>query len=82
MLKEILIYLGVAIVFLVILKIFKIKWKFIISLLINILVGGIVLFLVNYIPGVTLEINALNALFVGILGVPAVIILLIYYFVK
>lgn len=80
--NEILIYICVAIVFLFVLKVFKVKWRFIFSLLFNILVGGLLLYLVNYIPGINLELNIVNSLVVGILGVPGVIILLVLHFIK
>lgn len=82
MFKEILIYAVVAIMFLFFLKFFRIKWKFIFSLLINILVGGVLLFLVNYIPGVNLGINIVNSLVVGIFGVLGVIVLLVLNFIN
>lgn len=82
MIKEILAYLIIAVVLVVILKLIKVKWKVVISLLINTLIGGIVLFLVNYIPFINLEINVINSLFVGVLGVLGVILLLVYNFIR
>lgn len=54
--------------------------KILTRLLINGIIGGIVLFIFNLIGGMfgtTIAINPLNALVVGFLGVPGVILLLI-----
>lgn len=54
--------------------------KVLIKLLINGLIGGIILFVFNLIGGffgLAIMINPLNAIIVGILGVPGVILLLI-----
>ena len=54
----------------------KIVWK----LIINAVIGGITLLLVNFIGGfigVHIGINFLTALIVGILGVPGVVLILI-----
>ena len=54
--------------------------KILIKLLINGLIGGIILFVFNLIGGffgLAIMINPLNAIIVGILGVPGVILLLI-----
>ena len=50
------------------------------KLLINGLIGGVALFLFNFIGGMfgaSIVINPLNALIVGFLGVPGVVLLLI-----
>ena len=80
--KETLILIGAGICLLFFLKLFKIKWKIIISLLINVLIGGIALYFVNYIPGVNLKIDIVSSLVVGLLGLPGVIILLVLYFIN
>ena len=57
--------------------------KIIIKLMVNALVGGIVLFLINLIGanfGLVLDINWITALIVGFLGVPGVVIVLILHF--
>lgn len=54
--------------------------RILIKLVINGIIGGIALFLFNLIGGifgVSLVINPLNAIIVGILGVPGVVLLLI-----
>ena len=54
--------------------------RLLIKLLINGLIGGLVLFLFNLIGGffgLSLAISPLNAVIVGVLGVPGVILLLL-----
>ncbi len=54
--------------------------RLLIKLLINGLIGGVILFLFNLIGGIfglVIAINPLNALIVGILGIPGVVLLLI-----
>lgn len=54
----------------------KILWK----LVVNGLIGGIALILINWVGGFVgmyLPINPINALIVGVLGVPGVLLLLI-----
>ena len=73
-------YISFALVFLImilIFKLFKFKTKTIITLLINILVGGVVLYFINYIPGISIAIDIWKALAVGAFGLPAVIVILV-----
>lgn len=75
--------IGVAILF-VVLKILALPMKIIIKLLINGVVGGVIIFLINLIGanfGFTLTLNWVTALVVGILGVPGVIIVAILQFI-
>lgn len=54
--------------------------KLILRLLLNSVVGGVALMVINFIGmnfGVLIPLNAINALIVGVLGVPGVIMLLI-----
>lgn len=74
-------YAIIAIIVILLLKLFHFKLKTIISMIINIIVGGLVLFLINYIPGIEITINLWKALFVGVFGFPAVVIVVIAYFV-
>jgi len=70
-------------VFLVI-RILKKPIKFIFKMLINTAIGFILLTVFNCfgaIIGFTLTINAVNAILVGILGVPGVILLIIFSFI-
>lgn len=51
-----------------------------IKLIVNGIIGGVVLFLFNLVGGIfglSLAVNPLNAIVVGILGVPGVVLLLI-----
>ena len=78
----ILILLSVLTVLVIVLSIFKVSFKIILKLVINSLVGGIILYLINFIPSISLPITWYNALAVGVFGIPAVIIILIVYFIK
>ena len=54
--------------------------KLILRLLLNSVVGGVALMVINFIGmnfGVLIPLNAINALIVGVLGVPGVVMLLI-----
>lgn len=54
--------------------------KLLIKLLINGIIGGVMLFVFNLIGayfGLSIVVNPLNAIIVGILGVPGVILLLV-----
>ena len=75
-------FIAVLVLF-IILKILALPFKIIIKLMLNALIGGVVLFLLNLIGsnfGLVLDINWLSALIVGFLGVPGVIIVLILQF--
>lgn len=77
------ILIGVAILF-VILKLLALPMKLIIKLVINGLVGGAIIFVINLIGanfGFVLTLNWITALIVGILGVPGVVIVAILQFV-
>ncbi|MEW8973824.1 MAG: pro-sigmaK processing inhibitor BofA family protein [Tissierellaceae bacterium] len=54
--------------------------KILMRLIINGIIGGIILFLFNLlgnIIGISIVINPLNAIIVGVLGIPGVVLLLI-----
>ena len=70
---------GVVILF-VILKVLSMPMKIIIKFLINALVGGIVIYVLDLF-GVGLTLNWITSLIVGFLGVPGVIIVAILQFV-
>ena len=74
---EILYLLVVVVGLWLVIKVFKKPIKFILKMLINTFVGFVVLFLLNLF-GIDIELNLLNALVTGILGLPGVIILLIF----
>lgn len=71
--------IGVAVLF-IILKILSMPMKIIIKFLINALVGGATIYVLNLL-GVGLVLNWITALIVGFLGVPGVIIVAILQFV-
>ena len=76
----ILIYLVGLVLIYVIGMLLVVPLKILIRLLLNGIIGGIVLFgfnLVGGIFGLSLTINPLNAILVGVLGLPGVILLLI-----
>ena len=75
--QGILIILGVILILWLVLKLFKVSFKVIWKLLINALIGGVVLYLLNLIPGISMPINRLTTILTGIFGVPAVIVIFI-----
>ena len=66
-----LIIIGIALLVFVALKLLKVSFKVLWKLLINALVGGVVLWLLNLIPGVDMPINWLTTIATGLCGVPA-----------
>ena len=75
--QGILIILGVILILWLVLKLFKVSFKVIWILLINALIGGVVLYLLYLIPGISMPINWLTTILTGIFGVPAVIVIFI-----
>lgn len=76
---NILAYIFAIIILVAIGKLFLFPIKIIIKLVINAIIGGITLFLVNYIGGfwgLHIAFNIVNAIIVGVLGVPGVMLLL------
>lgn len=76
---NVLAYIFTIILLFVIGKIFLFPIKMLTKLVINAIVGGIILFLVNYIGGfwgLHIAFNIVNAIIVGVLGVPGVVLLL------
>ncbi len=71
--------IGVIVLF-IILKILSMPMKLIIKFLVNALIGGVVLYVLNLF-GVGIVINWITALIVGFLGIPGVIIVAILQFV-
>ena len=71
--------IGVIVLF-IILKILSMPMKLIIQFLVNALIGGVVLYVLNLF-GVGIVINWITALIVGFLGIPGVIIVAILQFV-
>lgn len=75
--QGILVMLGVILATWVLLKLFKVSFKIIWKLLVNALIGGLVLFVLNFIPGVNMPINWLTTILTGLFGVPAVLVIFI-----
>ena len=79
-----LVFVGAVVAVFIILKILAWPIKKIIKILINIGIGAVLLFIVNYIGGnfgFNIPINWVSALVVGILGIPGVVILAILQFI-
>ena len=75
--QGILVILGVILAAWVLLELFKVSFKIIWKLLVNALIGGLVLFVLNFIPGVNMPINWLTTILTGLFGVPAVLVIFI-----
>lgn len=81
---EYLVFIGAIVAVFIILKILAWPIKKIIKMVINIVLGGLLLILVNYIGanfGFKIPLNWITALVVGILGIPGLIILAILQFI-
>ena len=79
-LNSAIIFLACLIVIIIIGKIFYVPLKHIVKLLINSLLGGLVIYIVNVIGasfGFHIGLNTVTAIFVGILGVPGVVVLVL-----
>jgi inhibitor of the pro-sigma K processing machinery len=79
-LNSIIVYLACLIVIILIGKIFYIPLKHIIKLIINSLLGGVLIYIVNIIGAsfnFHIGLNVGTAIFTGILGVPGVIVLIL-----
>lgn len=75
--EYILITCIVIIVLFIVLKLFRVSFKWIMKILLNAIVGGVLLYLINLIPNVNLPINWVTSIAVGIFGVPALLVILI-----
>lgn len=76
----ILIYIGCLIGIIIIGKIFIVPIKFIVKLLINSVIGVILLYVINLVGamwGLHIGINFITAIFVGILGIPGAVLLMV-----
>lgn len=79
-LNTIIVYLACLIVIIIVGKIFYVPLKHIIKLLINSILGGVLIYIVNSVGssfGFHIGLNIGTALFAGILGVPGVIVLIL-----
>ncbi|MBQ9298082.1 MAG: pro-sigmaK processing inhibitor BofA family protein [Clostridia bacterium] len=76
-------FIGAVLVVFVVLKLLSAPLKLIIKLVLNGVIGGLIIFLINWIGagfGFTLPLEWWSAILVGLLGVPGVIILVILHF--
>ncbi|MBR1884031.1 MAG: pro-sigmaK processing inhibitor BofA family protein [Clostridia bacterium] len=81
---EYLIFVACIVAVVIIAKIFSWPFKLLIKLVVNILLGGIMLFALNFLGamiGITLPINWITATVAGLLGLPGVILLIIFSFI-
>ena len=78
---SILMIAAVVIVVVILIKVLSAPIRWIFKLLINAALGFVILFVLNFFGGfigLTLTINLISALLVGILGIPGVILLILY----
>ena len=77
-------YIGAIVIFFIVLKLLALPFKIIIKLVLNGIIGGLIIFGINFIGanlGFMLPLEWWSAILVGILGIPgAIIILLIQLF--
>ena len=74
-------YAGAIVLLLVLGKLFLWPLKMVFKIAVNSIAGGIVILVINYIGaffGVMIPLNMINALIVGVLGIPGAILLLIF----
>ena len=82
-LNTILLLALAVIVVIVVVRVISAPIRLIFKLLINTVIGFAILFLVNLVGqnfGITLEMNVLHAVIVGIFGVPGVVVLILLKF--
>ena len=78
--EQILLYAASGIAIFIVLRVFTLPVKWILKLFINTLLGFLGLFLVNWLGsyiGISLGINLVNALVVGVLGIRGLVLLLL-----
>lgn len=78
--QYILVIAAVIILLFIGLKLFKATFKTIVTIIVNAVIGGLAIWLLNFIPGVEIPLVWWTALLAGIFGVPAVIVMLIVSF--
>lgn len=79
-LNTIIVYLACLVVIIIIGKIFYVPLKHIIKLLINSILGGLLIYIVNVVGAsfnFHIGLNSVTAVFVGVLGVPGVVVLVL-----
>ena len=75
---------AIVLAVIVVLRLLAKPIRFIFKLLINTVLGFVLLWLINFFGaglGITLELTLLNALVVGFLGIPGVLLLLAIHFI-
>lgn len=75
LLEKILLYVIAAIFILTIFRLLKVSNKNISKIIINTALGGLLLIILNYLPGVNLQVSLLTAFLTGLFGLPAVIVI-------
>lgn len=78
--NNILVYVAAIILIIIIGKIFIVPLKTILKLIINSLLGGVLIFLINLIGGYFnfhIGLNIITSIFVGLLGIPGAIVIVI-----
>lgn len=80
--QYILVFAAVLILLLIGLKLFKATLKTIFTILVNAVIGGLAIWLLNFIPAVEIPLVWWTALLAGIFGVPAVIVMLIVFLIR
>lgn len=81
---EYLVFIGVAIVVLILAKVLSWPFKKILKLGLNIIVGFLLILVINtffYKYGIAIPFNYITSIVTGILGVPGVILLVIFNFI-
>ena len=81
---EYLIFFACIVAVFVIAKLLSWPFKLILKLIANIVLGGIMLYIINFAGafiGISIAINWVTALIAGLLGVPGVILLVIFQFI-
>ncbi len=75
LLEKILLYVIAAIFILTIFRLLKVNKKNISKIIINTALGGLLLIILNYLPGVNIQVSLLTAFLTGLFGLPAVIVI-------
>ncbi len=74
-------YLKILIIALIVILVakflFHVKGKELIALIVNALVGFLVIWLINYTGLITIPLNIITSLVVGVFGIPGVIVLIV-----
>ena len=74
------IIIGAVLLLVFLIKVFKFSIKTFFKLIINTILGGVLIFIINYFGeniGIHIGLNVITSIIVGILGVPGAILLLL-----